>query len=74
MHIPNRALQNLDRESAQPTPPAAGRPRPRESERVLSPLETDALLASADRFARRGRVYRNFEDNHSSDFHLFRIY
>ena len=43
----------------------------RESERLLSPFETDALLA--DRFARR-RVFPDFQDNYSGDFHLFRIY
>ena len=37
--------------------------------RVVVPV--DALLA--DRFARR-RVFPDFQDNYSGDFHLFRIY
>lgn len=78
MAIAHRALQNPDREIAQPVPLRAGRRRVREPvrepERVLSALEIDALLASANRFARRGRVYRDFDDNHSGVFQLFRIY
>jgi hypothetical protein len=65
-----RVLQNPDA-SPEPNPRPAGRSRLRESERLLSPFETDALLA--DRFARR-RVFPDFQDNHSGDFHLFRIY
>jgi len=40
----------------------------------LSPFEADALLASSGRFARRGRIFLDFQDNYSGDFHLFRIY
>jgi hypothetical protein len=65
-----RVLQNLD-DAARPQPLPAGRPRLRESERLLSPFETDALLT--DPFARR-RAFPDFEDNYSGDFHLFRIY
>jgi hypothetical protein len=65
-----RVLQNPDA-SARPNPHPAERPRLRESDRLLSPFETDALLA--DRFARR-RVFPDFQDNYSGDFHLFRIY
>jgi hypothetical protein len=65
-----RVLQNPEA-SARPNPHLAGRPRLRESDRLLSPFETDALLA--DRFARR-RVFPDFQDNYSGDFHLFRIY
>jgi len=71
MRNPRRVLQNLD-DGARPQPHSAGRPRFRESERLLSPFETDALLA--DRFARRHRAFPDFQDNHSGDFHLFRIY
>jgi hypothetical protein len=70
MRNPSRVLQNL--EDARPQPFHAGRPRLRESERSLSPFETDALLA--DPFARRHRAFPDFQDNYSGDFHLFRIY
>ena len=66
-----RVLQNPDA-SERPTPHPAGRSRLRESERLLSPFETDALLA--DPFARRHRTFPDFQDNYSGDFHLFRIY
>ena len=66
-----RVLQNLD-ESERSHPHSAGRPRLRESERWLSPFETDALLAGP--FARRHRSVPDFQDNYSGDFHLFRIY
>jgi hypothetical protein len=71
MRNPSRVLQNPE-ESARAYPHSAGRPRLRESERLLSPFETDALLA--DTFARRHRAIPDFQDNYSGDFHLFRIY
>ena len=71
MRNPSRVLQNLD-DGARPQSHPAGRPRLRESERLLSPFETDALLA--DPFARRHRTFPDFQDNYSGDFHLFRIY
>jgi hypothetical protein len=48
--------------------------RIREPERTLSPFEADALLTASGRFARRNRVFPDFQDNYSGDFHLFRIY
>jgi hypothetical protein len=65
-----RVLQNLD-DRARPQPHPVGRSRFRESERLLSPFEADALLA--DRFVRSHR-FPDFQDNYSGDFHLFRIY
>ena len=47
----------------------------RETERMLSPFEVDALLTSSGLFGgRERRVLTDFQDNHSGDFHLFRIY
>jgi len=70
MHKPSRVLQNVGADSPQP----ALRPRLREPERMLSPFDADALLTASGRFARRNRVYPDFQDNYSGDFHLFRIY
>jgi hypothetical protein len=70
MHKSNRVLQNVG--GANPT--AAMRLRIREPERTLSPFEADALLTASGRFARRNRVFQDFQDNYSGDFHLFRIY
>ncbi len=72
MRNPNLALQNLAGEKQRPASPSV---RFRETERMLSPFEVDALLASSGLFgSRERRVLTDFRDNHSGDFHLFRIY
>jgi len=43
-------------------------------ERELTPSETDALLSSSTWSRRERRILGQFQDNHSSDFQLFRIY
>jgi hypothetical protein len=72
MRNPNVSLQNLAGEKQRPASPTGVRFR--ETERMLSPFEVDALLTSSGRFGGRGRVLSDFQDNHSGDFHLFRIY
>jgi hypothetical protein len=73
MRNPNLALQNLAGEKQRPASSASVRFR--ETERMLSPFEVDALLASSGLFgSRERRVLTDFRDNHSGDFHLFRIY
>jgi hypothetical protein len=70
MHKSSRVLQNVGGEN----PPPAMRLRIREPERTLSPFEAEALLTASGRFTRRNRVFPDFQDNFSGDFHLFRIY
>jgi len=73
MRNPNLALQNLAGEKQRPASSAGVRFR--ETERMLSPFEVDALLTSSGLFGgRERRVLTDFRDNHSGDFHLFRIY
>jgi hypothetical protein len=72
MRNPNLSLQNLPGERQRP---ASSRVRFRETERMLSPFEVDALLTSSGLFGgRERRVLSDFQDNHTRDFHLFRIY
>jgi hypothetical protein len=72
MRNPNRALQNLAGEKQRPASSAGVRFR--ETERMLSPFEVDALLANSGLFGGRERRLSDFQDNHSGDFHLFRIF
>ncbi|HKE45377.1 MAG TPA: hypothetical protein VKB41_12670 [Steroidobacteraceae bacterium] len=72
MRNPNLALQNLAGEKLRPASPAGARFR--ETERMLSPFEVDALLTSSGLFGgRERRLLPDFQDNHS-EAHLFRIY
>ena len=74
MRNPNLALQNLAGEKLRPGAAPAGA-RLRETERMLSPFEVDVLLSSSGLFGgRERRVLTDFQDNHSGDFHLFRIF
>ena len=74
MRNPNLALQNLAGEKLRPDAAPTGA-RFRETERMLSPFEVDVLLSSSGLFSgRERRVLTDFQDNHSGDFHLFRIF
>lgn len=71
MRNPNLVLQNTDSaggSGAESNSGVAGS-WPKQSQRTLTPQETDLLLTDS-LWSRRARV---LVDNHSSDFPLFRI-
>lgn len=77
MRNPNLVLQNQGgdrgRDAASSTRGIAGS-WPQQSQHVLSPDETDLLLTDSLWSRRERRVLVDPQDNHSGDFHLFRIF